>query len=115
MAIGVSALFSGCLLMSMMDVLSSSPHPRPIVNGTPAKNSEKTRRREKTSSNKKTFSVKFEIIFFCVPLDQFPFAVAFGLKEENSDSLLVFCGGTHITQTPKYSWAISAAHCFLDL
>lgn len=47
--------------------------------------------------------------------DQFPYAVAFGLKVENSDSMLFFCGGSIITQTPRYSWAISAAHCFPDL
>ena len=29
-------------MLSMMDVLSSSPHPKPIVNGKAVRNSEKT-------------------------------------------------------------------------
>ena len=36
-------------MLSMMDVLSSSPHPKPIVNGKAVRNSEKTDSEKKVS------------------------------------------------------------------
>ncbi|CRK93614.1 CLUMA_CG007144, isoform A [Clunio marinus] len=81
---GFYALLTLCLI-SMMDELTSLPHPKPIVNGRFARN------------------------------NKFPFAVAFSMKADLKGEFKYFCGGTLIAQSSKYSWAISAAHCFVDL
>lgn len=39
-AVGVHALLT-CVILSMIDVLNSSPNPRPIVNGIAARHGEK--------------------------------------------------------------------------
>ncbi|KAG5676113.1 hypothetical protein PVAND_005967 [Polypedilum vanderplanki] len=46
---------------------------------------------------------------------QFPFAVSFGsFSGENSSSFSHFCGGSIIFSNLKFSWAISAGHCFAN-
>lgn len=46
---------------------------------------------------------------------KFPFAVSFGFRAENSSSFQHFCGGSIVENDFKFSWAISAAHCFINL
>ena len=41
---GVHVLLTCLVMLSMMDVLSSSPHPKPIVNGKAVRNRSEERR-----------------------------------------------------------------------
>lgn len=108
---GTHALLTRWLVLSMIDVLNSSP----IVNGKAARNSErKTNFFFFSLRNRKT-SASQNFSFFSVMSDQFPFAVAFSTRPQDSEAFLCFCGGSLITQSFKSSWAISASHCFLDL
>lgn len=48
---------------------------------------------------------------------QFPFAVVFAIYVKGvGGGFKIFCGGTMVQDEPNahISWAISAAHCFLD-
>lgn len=99
------------LALSMIDVLNSTPHPRPIVMGRAARNSEKNifHANRNFPQPVKTFSC-----WKLLAPDQFPFAVAFSTRPTEQDFVL-FCGGSLITQSSSSSWAISSAHCFHDL
>lgn len=103
------------VVLSLMDMMNTLPQPRPITNGQAASNSERSIFFfYKFVPQIKSFAINFLTYFFVIVSGQFPFAVSFGYR--NSDtSFSHFCGGTLISKNNSSAWAISAAHCFLDM
>jgi hypothetical protein len=94
------------LILIIATLIDTVVYSHPIVNGKAAKSS------MKMGILLSQYEVRLNVNF--IP-DQFPFAVVFAIHDEKSPKTFkVFCGGTIVEMNLNISWAISAAHCFLN-